>query len=229
MPNRLTQTLKLLTILLIIIFIVGGAVQLVATDRYLAFEYGKASFPPDPFGYTQQQRFILASTNIHYVRAHLPGDELSKQFLNGLPVYNPREVSHMADVQAVFQSVLRVWQAAFILLILLSFILWKKGERKALASAIQSGGLFTSGLILSIALLAIFFWQFWFETFHLFFFKPGSWLFSYSDTLIRLFPTEFWLDGTLTLSVLSLVGGLLLALVGWRGKRILAQIRTEEM
>ncbi len=226
MPSRLTQTLKLLTSLLIIIFIVGGAVQLLATDPYLTFEYSKANFPPDPFGYTQQQRFILASTNIHYVRTHLPSDELSKQFLNGVPVYNPREVSHMADVLAVFQTVLRVWQAALILLLLLSFILWKKGEQKALASAIQSGGLLTSGIILSIALLAIFGWQFWFETFHLFFFQPGSWLFSYSDTLIRLFPVEFWFDATLTISAFSLAGGLLLTLVGWRGKRVLAYIRN---
>ena len=223
MPSPLTQTLKLLTSLLVIIFIVGGAVQLLATDSYLAFEYGKASFPPDPFGYTQQERFELASSNIHYVRAHLPNDALANQTLNDAPVYNPREVSHMVDVQSVFQSVSRIWQAVFILLILLGFFLWKKRERKALASAIQSGGLLTSGIILTIALLALFAWQFWFNTFHLFFFKPGSWLFSYSDTLIRLFPVEFWFDGTLTISVMSLVGGLLLALVGWRGKRRLAE------
>jgi integral membrane protein (TIGR01906 family) len=221
MPSRLTQTLKLLTILLVTMFIVGGAVQLLATDSYLAFEYGKASFPPDSFGYTQQERLDLASSNIHYVRAHLPGDALANQTLNGVPVYTSREVSHMADVQAVFQSVLRVWQAAFILLLLTSLILWQKGERKALASAVQSGGLLTSGIILSIALLAIFSWQFWFNTFHLFFFESGSWLFSYSDTLIRLFPVEFWFDGTLTISVLSLAGGLLLMLIGWRWRPIL--------
>ena len=223
MPGRLIQILKLLTILFVTIFIIGGAVQLLATDSYLAFEYGKASFPLDSFGYTQQQRFILASSNIHYVRAHLPGDELSKQFLNGVPVYNLREVSHMADVKTVFQSVTRAWQAVFILLLLMGLILWQQGERRTLASAIQSGGLLTSGIILAIALLALFAWQFWFETFHLFFFKPGSWLFSYTDTLIRLFPVEFWFDGTLTISVMSLVGGLLLALVGWRGKRRLAE------
>ena len=224
MPSRLTQTLKLLTILLVTIFIVGGVVQLLATDPYLAFEYGKASFPPDSFGYTQQERFDLASSNIHYVRAHVPSDALANQTLNGAPVYTSREVSHMADVQAVFQSVLRVWQAAFILLLLLGLILWQQGERKALASAVQSGGLLTSGIILSIALLAIFSWQFWFETFHLFFFKPGSWLFSYSDTLIRLFPLKFWFDATLTISSFSLIGGLLLALIGWRWRPILERL-----
>ena len=225
MPSRLTQTLKLLTILLVTIFIVGGAVQLLATDPYLAFEYGKASFPLDSFGYTQQERFDLASSNIHYVRAHVPSDALANQTLNGAPVYTSREVSHMADVQAVFQSVLRVWQASFILLLLMGLILWQQGERKALASAVQSGGFLISGIILSIALLAIFSWQFWFETFHLFFFKPGSWLFSYSDTLIRLFPLKFWFDATLTISSFSLIGGLLLALIGWRWRPILERLR----
>lgn len=215
MPSKLTKTLKLFFTLLVPILIITTAVRLLATDQYLAFEYGRASFPPDPFGFSNRQRFILASTNFHYVRAHLPNDEISKQTLNGIPVYNPREVSHMADVQVVFQSILRVWWVAFILIPLTGFVLWQKGEKKVLASAIQTGGFVTSGLILSIALLALFAWQFWFNTFHLFFFEPGSWLFSYSDTLIRLFPVEFWFDATLMISILSLIGGLFMAFIGW--------------
>jgi integral membrane protein (TIGR01906 family) len=189
-----------------------------ATDAYLAFEYGRVSFPADSFGFTDRQRFILASTDLHYVRAHLPGDELSKQSLNGVTVYNPREVSHMADVKAVFQSALQVWWVAFIMFSLSGFVLWRNGNRVAFASAIQSGGLLTSGIILTIGLLAVFAWQYWFNSFHLLFFKPGSWLFSYSDTLIRLFPMKFWFDATLTISLLSLVGGLVLVLIGrqWR-------------
>jgi hypothetical protein len=41
-------------------------------------------------------------------------------------------------------------------------------------------------------------------------------MFNYSDTLIRLFPEKFWFDAALTISGLSLLGGLLLALTGWR-------------
>lgn len=216
MPSRITKTLNLFLALLIPILVITTAVRLLATDQYLVFEYGKASFPSDPFGFTNQQRYILASTNIHYVRAHLPNDELSKQTLQGIPVYNPREISHMIDVRAVFQSIFQIWQAAFILALIFGFILWQKGERKLLSSAIQSGGLLTSGFILSVGLLAVFAWQFWFNTFHLLFFKPGSWLFSYSDALIRLFPMEFWFDATLTISVLSLFGGLIIALIGWQ-------------
>jgi integral membrane protein (TIGR01906 family) len=218
MPKFISRILKTLLVLLIPILLVLGSASLLATDSYLAFEYGKASFPPDSYGFTPQQRFILASTNIHYVRAHLPDNELSKQTLNGAPVYNEREVSHMVDVQSVFQVILRVSQVAFILFLLLGFILWQRGEYTAFASAIQSGGLLTSGIIMTIALLAVFAWQTWFDLFHRFLFVPGSWLFSYSDTLIRLFPVKFWFDATLTISLLSFVGGLLLALVGrqWR-------------
>jgi len=129
----------------------------------------------------------------------------------------------MADVQAVFQSILRVGRATFILLVLMGLILWRRRENWALSAAIQSGGLLTSGIILFIAPPAVFAWQSWFNTFHLFFFEPGSWLFSYSDTLIRLFPVEFWIDATLTISILSLAGGLVLALIGWQGKRVLLE------
>src|SRR6266508_1406034 len=151
MTNFILKVSKILVVFMTPLILILGSARLLATDTYLVFEYGKTSFPPDLYGFTSQQRFILASTNIHYVRAHLPNNELAKQTLNGVPVYNEREVTHMADVQAVFQGILRVWQVAFILLLLVRFILWQKGERKTLASAIQSGGLLTSGIILMIA------------------------------------------------------------------------------
>ena len=223
MPNFISRILKTLLVLFIPIILVLGSARLLATDAYLAFEYGKTSFPPDSYGFTPEQRFDLASSNIHYVRAHLPGDALSKETLNGAPVYNEREVTHMVDVQAVFQAVLRVWQVAFILLLFLGFVFWQSGEQMTFASAIKLGGFLTSGIILTIALLAVFAWQTWFDFFHRFFFLPGSWLFSYSDTLIRLFPIKFWFDATLTVSILSLVGGLLLTFIGWQRQHLLAE------
>ncbi len=216
MSLRSTKTLQLVIILLIPVVIVLTAAHFLATDQFLVLEYNRDRFPPDLFGFTTRQRFILASTNIHYVRAHLPSDELSRQILNDEPVFSAREVSHMADVRAVFQFVWRAWLIAIIVILLSGFILWRRGERSAIASAIQSGGLLTVALIGSIALLAFFAWQVWFDNFHLIFFEPGSWLFDYSDTLIRLFPLQFWMDATFTMSAISLFGGLLLAFLGWR-------------
>ena len=208
------RLLQLLIISLVPLLLILGAARLLTTDQFLAFEYGKPSFPPDRYGFTPGQRFILASTNIHYVRAHLPENELVKQYLNGAQVFNEREVAHMADVRNVFQIILRIWQGSFILLLLLGIIFVKSGERIALASAIKQGGYAASGIILAIGLLAIFAWDTWFALFHRFLFVPGSWLFSYTDTLIRLFPAQFWFDATVTLAIISFVGGLALALGG---------------
>jgi len=191
------------------------ATRFLTTDRFLVFEYGRTGFPPDPYGFTERQRFVLASTNIHYVLAHLPDDELAKQTQDGVPVYSLREITHMADVRAVFVFVMRILQGSMILFILTGLVLWWRGRTKELASAIRSGGILTTGLIGSIALVAFFAWQSWFENFHLLFFEPGSWLFYYSDTLIRLFPLQFWMDATFILSTISFIGGLLLATMGW--------------
>jgi uncharacterized membrane protein len=51
-----------------------------------------------------------------------------------------------------------------------------------------------------------------FTGFHSIFFEGDSWLFFYSDTLIRLFPLRFWRDVFIALAVLSLGAGALL----WR-------------
>ena len=212
----LIQLLVLLTVLWIPVAVVGGAVRALTTDAFLALEYGKPGFPPDTYGYTSQQRFDLASTAVHYVLAHLPDDALSLQALDGASIYTPGEVTHMADVRSVFRSVLGLWHLGLGVLLLLAVVLWQHGGSENTASAIRLGGLLTSGLTLGIAVLALLAWKVWFESFHRLFFAPGSWLFSYSDTLIRLFPFEFWFDATLTISGLSLGSGLLLALAGLR-------------
>jgi integral membrane protein (TIGR01906 family) len=223
LDERVNKVLKSLLIFLIPVIVVLGSVSLLTTDSYLTYEYGKLNFPADAYGFTPEQRCIMASTNVHYVQAHLPDNELAKQTLNGVPVYNEREVSHMADVQAVFQSILRLWQFALFLSVIVGLALWKNGQRLLFWSGVQWGGIVTSGLILIISFLAYFGWQTWFELFHRLFFLPGSWLFSYQDTLIRLFPMQFWFDATLTISFLSFTIGALLALLGWRGQKAIAR------
>ena len=54
------------------------------------------------------------------------------------------------------------------------------------------------------------FWNF-FAWFHSLFFTGNSWIFEYSDTLIRLFPIRFWQDTFLAAAIIVLAGGLGLA------------------
>lgn len=223
MASYLRKVLQYFQVLLIPIFLLGGSVRLISTERFLEFEYTRPGFPPDPFGFIPYQRLSLAAKNLDFVRDGLSITSLSQQELGGLPVYNPRELAHMQDVQDVYQAVWRVWQLSFILIVVISILQWfVTRDRSAFAGSLQTGGLLTVGLITGIGLMAIFGWQLWFELFHGFFFQPGTWLFDYSDTLIRLFPIQFWSDITLTISAMSFIGAGLLAFLGWRWKLKLA-------
>lgn len=120
----------------------------------------------------------------------------------------------MADVRSVFTVLFTAWGVALVTLLLFVLTLIWVGQQRILASALRTGGLLTASIVLVVGITALAAWQTWFELFHRLLFVSGSWLFSYSDTLIRLFPVEFWSDATLALCGLSLVGGLLAALCG---------------
>lgn len=227
MAAFLHRVLQYLQIILIPLFILGGSIRLITTERFLEFEYTKSNFPPDPFGFSPSQRLSLAAKNLDFVRDGLSITSLSQQELGGLPVYNPRELAHMQDVQDVYQAVWGIWQLSFALLVAIGVMQWfVTRNRSAFAGSLHKGGLLTGGLVVGIGLMASVGWQLWFELFHRFFFQPGTWLFDYSDTLIRLFPTQFWFDITIAVSAMSLTGAGLIAFVGWRLKMNLAIQRS---
>lgn len=217
MSKLLVQFLKLLIILLIPFVIILGTVRLLATEPYLAFEYNKSDFPEDPIGFDRPQRLAHGAANLQFVTQDQPLADLSGQMHNGAPLYNSRELKHMQDVQYIYQAAWQAWRFALILAVLSGLVLaWRKESRSALASAIQSGGAVTAGLVVLIGLTAIAAWKVWFVLFHRVFFAAGSWTFDFSDTLIRLFPEKFWNDAALTISSLSLIAGSLLLWVGSR-------------
>ena len=209
-------SLKLLISLLVPLLLVLSTVQVLVTDQYLEFEYGKTDFPIDPYGFDQAQRLAYASANFRWVREGQPIEALAGQRLGDQPLYNQRELKHMQDVQDVFLVTRRIWHLALGLLVLIGFLsLWREENLLELAQGFKIGGLLVAGLVAVVGLLAVITWQVWFVAFHQIFFTPGSWTFNPSDTLIRLFPERFWYDAALTLSGLSLIGGLGIALIGW--------------
>jgi integral membrane protein (TIGR01906 family) len=58
-------------------------------------------------------------------------------------------------------------------------------------------------------------WSKFFVAFHGLFFEGDSWLFDYSDTLIRLFPMPFWIDIAAVVVGLLLVETVLIGVVAW--------------
>ena len=217
MTKTAVRLLKNTLILLIPFMIIFGSVRLVAIKAYLSFEYSRSDFPKDPFGFDYAQRLAYAVDNLRFVTQNLPLADLAGQKQNGAPLYNIRELKHMRDVQNIYQPAWRIWQMALILSVLCGLALnWRKENRADFASALRTGGLFTVGLVFIVGLGAIIAWQAWFLLFHQLFFAAGSWMFNFSDTLMRLFPEKFWYDGVLTVTSLCVILGSLLYWAGYR-------------
>lgn len=211
MTNLFTRSLRNFTSLLIPVILIAGVIRLIPTDAYLSVEYGKTSFPADSFGFDPGMRFTHASTNLKYVRTGAPISALSDQKHSQAALYNSQELKHMIDVQNVYTAVNRLWTAAILLLLVVGILFWvRSGSLAFTISAIKTGSLLTAGLVGAVGLLAVIAWQAWFVLFHEIFFTAGSWTFSATDTLIRLFPEKFWFDTAVNVSAASLIAGLIL-------------------
>ena len=70
-----------------------------------------------------------------------------------------------------------------------------------------------------VIVLAVVGWNVFFTGFHTLLFEDGTWYFLTSDTLIRLFPEQFWFDAALTVGALAVVGAgvIWLAVRRWQG------------
>jgi integral membrane protein (TIGR01906 family) len=216
MPPKLTY---LLTALLTPIVLLGFALRLLLSPLFLQVEYRMPGFPADDYGFTRADRLHWAPFAVDYLVNNADISYLGDlRFNDGTPLYNGRELSHMADVKRVTKSALNIFYGALAGLALLG--LWSKRPQQwqAYRQGLKRGGWIMIGLAGTVAVIVLvgmflmpnLFWAF-FSGFHALFFTGDSWLFLYSDTLIRLFPLRFWQDTFLFAAAIAVAGGLALA------------------
>jgi integral membrane protein (TIGR01906 family) len=205
--------LSWLTTLLTPIFLLGLGLRILLTPLFYNVEYRMPYFPPDTYGFTQADRLHWAPYAVDYLLNNEDINYLGDlSFEDGSPLYNERELGHMQDVKAVTKSALRVWYAAVVLMAGLGLWAWYGKWWQVYRQGLRRGGWLMIGLVITIGLFgAVAFWQF-FTLFHSLFFEGDSWLFLFSDTLIRLFPMQFWQDAFLWAGVISIGCALALAL-----------------
>jgi integral membrane protein (TIGR01906 family) len=197
------------------VLLVLMGVRLAMTPLFLTFEYTRADFPADFYGMKTDERMTYAPYAVEYLLNDAPVSFLGDlRFPDGSPLFNMRELGHMRDVKAVTQSAFAVAMTLGLVWIAGAFLFRRQPTR--IGQILIYGGLVTIGLIAAIVIAVVVNWDFFFTGFHQIFFEGGTWQFAYSDTLIRLFPEQFWFDAALLIGGFTLIGAVLLILGGRR-------------
>lgn len=218
--------------LLLPLALVAVAVRVVATPLFLWAEYRRPGFPEDPYGFSADDRMVLGSYGVDYVLNWAP-----PAFLGGLTdgdgarLFLSSEVAHMTDVKFVLQSALAAVAVLAVLGVVSCLYLRAKAPGAA-SGALFFGSWLTVVLLVLLAVAALLAWQQFFALFHSVFFADGTWTFRNSDTLIRLYPTQFWMDAAITVGVLALLGALAVLAATWptafRRHRALGRVRQRQ-
>lgn len=164
------------------------------TDVHLNLQYNSPWLPPDLYGMPQEARQGYARLALAYLWNDEGIEFLANQtFADGAPLYNERELAHMVDVKIVTQELTRLGIGLGVALaIAVALLASFSSTRIALFRSLMQGGLLTIGLIVVGLVLVVTSFNWLFTMFHALFFEGDSWIFAWDDTLIRLFPIEFW-------------------------------------
>ena len=181
---------------------------LVMTPLWLTFAYSRPGFPQDSYGFSTARRTELAIAVTGWLRNDEGLDSLAAlQFADGSGLFGARELAHMRDVKVLAGRTYRL--AGVLLLLFLAGVWFGRRDAGGLRLALQRGSRITLALLTAIVALALASWDSAFSGFHSLFFAAGTWYFAYSDTLIRLFPEQFWFDAVLFVGGLTALQALL--------------------
>ena len=153
--------------------------------------------------------------------------------VHGVPrtLFNENEVSHMADVKALFLRVYNVQRLAAVLLIALGLLAaWRlrRGAYLVIGAWMRRSAALTAAVILVLGLLSTVAFQQVFTVFHYIGFPQGNWVFDpRTEYLVQVFPFGFWRDITLLIGVAILVGMGVLWWVGGALRRYGSRARPD--
>jgi len=211
---RLTQWLLVLALPILLLV---ANVHIVTGHWFVHWEYGKADFPPDPYDLSITERTHMAEVCVDYLGTNADISLLGNLRLpDGERAFNARELGHMADVQMVYNYIMQAGiVAALALLGGITALSASSHTRRRAPAALLSGSMLTLGLMGAVGAYMLLSWGEFFTTFHRIFFAGESWIFPYSDTLIRLFPMRFWADVATVIAALLVVEAIVAGAAGW--------------
>ena len=195
------------------------AVRAVTSPLFLWVEYNRPGFPGDGYGFSTDDRMTYGSYAVDYLSnwagPRYLGDLVQR---GGEKLFKDGEVSHMADVKVVILSTFGAG-ALLLLLALIAILYLRRRSTGGVRRGLFAGSIITLVLILGLGTLAALGWQQFFTEFHRIFFAAGSWTFSLDDTLIRLFPSQFWVDAGIAIAAMVLLASIVTLVLTWPTRR----------
>lgn len=202
-----------------------GAVRAVASGAFLWIEYHRPGFPVDPYGFDAAERTTLGSYGLNYIngfagRSYL-GDLQTpdgNRTLAEPQLFKDSEVGHMADVQSLIHIAYLVASLA-LLVIVISVLVLRVRYAGGVRRGLFAGAWATVGVLLVLGVLGAVGWDAFFTDFHRLFFSGGNWEFYMDDTLIRLYPPQFWVDAAVVLAAIGLIVSAVVLWATWPTRR----------
>ncbi|MGO2861376.1 MAG: TIGR01906 family membrane protein [Brevibacterium sp.] len=170
------------------------AVRFVDSGLFLKFEYFRPGFPADQFGFGEADREHYGTYVIDYLHNLDSRRYLADVIMpNGEPIFISDELNHMADVKGLISLLYLVALIGLIGAILFGLYMCRRNGM-GIHTGVRLGSIFSIIFMAAIAVVAVLGWDSFFRGFHSIFFKDGTWEFYSDDSLIRLFPPQFWVD-----------------------------------
>ena len=182
-----------------VIVILGVAVATFFNPLWIGFEQQRSGVPAIT-GWTSEQ--VRSATGSILADLFL-GPPSFAAAVNGQPILDAAEHSHMVDVRNVVLPSMVILGVAVALLA----ALFATSRRRAWfwhAIAVGSGALTVVGVVVGVAVL--FFFDAAFLLFHLVFFPQGNFSFDpRTQRLTQLFPDQFWTETAIAIAVVGLL------------------------
>ncbi|KRF05127.1 hypothetical protein ASH00_11900 [Arthrobacter sp. Soil782] len=214
----LPRILQVAVALFFPIILLAAAVRAVTTPLFLWVEYHRPGFPADSYGFSTEDRMTYGSYAMDYILNWAPARYLGDLVnTDSDQLFLDSEVGHMADVKGVLSTGFVVATVLAILTIIACIYLARRypgGIRRGLFA----GAVATLVLAIGLAVAGVLAWETFFTQVHALFFADGTWTFRLDDTLIRLFPAQFWIDAAATVGAIVLIGAVLTLVLTWPTK-----------
>ncbi len=199
--QKITFALSWLVTILTPVILFCISLNFLLAPAFVRIEYAMPRMPADQYGFSKSERFQWASLTMDYLTNDKQTHYLSRlEFENGSPVFKDHEITILDSIKKSAQNALTVGRlllAGFFILILLA---WSGNWLPQFRHGIRRGGWLTIGLavILSIAGMV--------NQINL------NNYFQNTDTTLRLFPTQYWLNFFVFMTASLIGSGFLLAI-----------------